>query len=117
MASFGFPSTNTSSTLFGSTPSATSFGFGQTGSLLHNPMKDSEVMSSPDDSIAALAFSPPSLPQNYLIAGSWDNQVRCWEIQPLQQGWQSIPKAQQTHQGPVLDVAWSDVCFVFIKLA
>ncbi|RWS03840.1 mRNA export factor-like protein [Dinothrombium tinctorium] len=74
----------------------------------HNPMKDSEVVSPPDDSIAALSFSPPTLQQNYLIAGSWDNQVRCWEIQQISNGWQSIPKAQQTHQGPVLDVAWSD---------
>ena len=33
-------------------------------------------------------------------------QVRCWEVQ---QNGQTIPKAQQTHTGPVMDVAWSDV--------
>jgi len=33
-------------------------------------------------------------------------QVRCWEVQ---QSGTVIPKAQQTHTGPVLDVAWSDV--------
>ncbi|KAG0417882.1 hypothetical protein HPB47_005286 [Ixodes persulcatus] len=71
----------------------------------HNPMKDFEVVSPPDDSISSLAFSPASLPQNFLIAGSWDNQIRCWEVQSTGQ---TIPKAQQTHQGPVLDVAWSD---------
>lgn len=34
------------------------------------------------------------------------SQIRCWEVQSTGQ---TIPKAQQTHQGPVLDVAWSDV--------
>lgn len=33
-------------------------------------------------------------------------QVRCWEV--TQQG-QTIPKAQQTHTGPVLDCDWSEV--------
>lgn len=70
-----------------------------------NPMKDYEVSSPPDDSISSLAFSPACLPQNFLIAGSWDNQVRCWEVQ---QSGQTIPKAQQTHQGSILDVCWSD---------
>ena len=37
-------------------------------------------------------------------------QVRCWEIQ---QSGSVIPKAQQTHSGPILDVCWSDVsCYV-----
>lgn len=40
-----------------------------------NPMKDFEVTSAPDDSISALAFSPATLPQNFLVAGSWDNNV------------------------------------------
>lgn len=116
MTSFGgFGNTSTTS-LFGSPSNQSSFGaFGQTQNLIanHNPMKDFEVASPPEDSTSALAFSPPALPQNYLIAGSWDNQVRCWEIQQVtggaQPAWQSIPKAQQSHQGPVLDVAWSDV--------
>lgn len=77
--------------------------FGATGT--HNPMKDYEVVSPPDDSISSLAFSPASLSQNFVIAGSWDNQVRCWEVQNTGQ---TVPKAQQTHQGSVLDVAWSD---------
>lgn len=73
----------------------------------HNPMKDFEVTSPPDDSTSCLAFSPASVPQNFLIAGSWDNHVRCWEIDLTGK---SIPKSQETMQGPVLDVAWSDVC-------
>lgn len=40
-----------------------------------NPMKDFEVSSPPDDSISALAFSPATIPQNFLIAGSWDCNV------------------------------------------
>lgn len=40
-----------------------------------NPNKDYEVTAPPEDSISALAFSPPSIPQNFLIAGSWDSQV------------------------------------------
>ena len=39
----------------------------------HNPMKDFEVQQAPDDSISKIAFSPNA---NYLIAGSWDNNVK-----------------------------------------
>lgn len=47
-----------------------------------NPMKDFEVTSPPDDSISSLSFSPATLPQNFLIAGSWDCNVRiCCVIQ------------------------------------
>ena len=42
----------------------------------HNPMKDFEVTSPPDDSISSLEFSPGSIPSTFLIAGSWDNNVR-----------------------------------------
>ena len=71
-----------------------------------NPMKDFEVVSAPEDTVSCLAFSPATIPQNFLIAGSWDNNVRCWEVD---QTGKTIPKSQQTMQGPVLDVAWSDV--------
>jgi len=40
-----------------------------------NPMKDIEVPQPPDDSISSMKFSPPSLPANFLAAGSWDNNV------------------------------------------
>ena len=59
-------------------------------------MKDVEVTNPPDDSISCLRFSPPSVNNaSYLIAGSWDNNVRCWEIQG---NGQSIPKTQQSMQ-------------------
>nr|QBH73992.1 mitotic checkpoint protein and poly(a)+ RNA export protein [Nicoletia phytophila] len=70
-----------------------------------NPMRDFEVTSPPDDSVSSLAFSPPTLSQNFLVAGSWDNNVRCWEVE---QSGKTIPKSLQTMQGPVLDVCWSD---------
>lgn len=37
--------------------------------------QDIEVTSPPDDSISCLAFSPPTLPGNFLIGGSWANDV------------------------------------------
>uniref|UniRef100_A0A8C8YDY2 Rae1 protein homolog n=1 Tax=Prolemur simus TaxID=1328070 RepID=A0A8C8YDY2_PROSS len=94
--------------LFGTTSGFGTGGtsmFGSTTTDNHNPMKDIEVTSSPDDSIGCLSFSPPTLPGNFLIAGSWANDVRCWEVQD---NGQTIPKAQQMHTGPVLDVCWSD---------
>ncbi|CAG2176365.1 unnamed protein product [Oppiella nova] len=101
--------------MFGSTTTSSMFSSNSSLNPLltqqqHNPMKDLEVMSPPDDSISCLAFSPPSLPQNYLMSGSWDNQIRCWEISGNSQtnNWSTVPKAQQTHSGPVLDLAFSD---------
>ncbi|KAJ3649056.1 hypothetical protein Zmor_020818 [Zophobas morio] len=81
-------------------------GFGNaTTPSTANPMKDFEVTQPPDDSISSLAFSPATLSQNFLIAGSWDNNVRCWEIE---QSGKSVPKSMQACGGPVLDVCWSD---------
>nr|CAD7456097.1 unnamed protein product [Timema tahoe] len=85
--------------------STASFGAATTTPPTANPMKDFEVTSPPDDSISSLAFSPATIPQNFLIAGSWDNNVRCWEVE---QTGKTIPKSMQTMQGPVLDVCWSD---------
>lgn len=100
MSLFGGGSTfGQSGGLFGTSTSSTSL------SNSSNPMKDYQVSSPPDDSVSCIEFSPGTLPSTFLIAGSWDNNVRCWEVQ---QNGQTIPKAQQTHTGPVLDVAWSD---------
>jgi mRNA export factor len=38
-----------------------------------NPNKDIEVPQAPEDGISSLAWSPKA---NFLVAGSWDNQVR-----------------------------------------
>lgn len=70
-----------------------------------NRMNDFEVVSPPDDSVSALKFSPATLQQNYLIAGSWDSSVRCWEVE---QTGKTLPKSMKVMVGPVLDVCWSD---------
>ncbi|RZF40514.1 hypothetical protein LSTR_LSTR000393 [Laodelphax striatellus] len=68
-----------------------------------NPMNDFEIASAPDDTVSALAFSPPSVEKNFLIAGSWDSSARCWEVE---QSGNTIPKSVQSMQGPILDVCW-----------
>ena len=71
-----------------------------------NPMKDIEVASPPDDSISALKFSPATtLPKNFLLAGSWDCAVRCWEVEDTGK---TVPKAMKMMTAPVLDVGWHD---------
>ena len=108
---FGQP--NTGPSAFGATnPLGTNIGTATTFTGQHNPNKDVEITSPPDDSISGLAFSPPALQQNFLVSGSWDNQIRCWEVTGSVGAWQTIPKAQQSHSGPVLDVRFSDVSFV-----
>jgi WD40 repeat protein len=67
----------------------------------HNPNKDIEITSPPSDSISSLTWSPAA---NLLVASSWDNQVRCWEVA---QNGQSAPKAVTAHDQPVLCTAWS----------
>jgi mRNA export factor len=66
-----------------------------------NPNKSFEVLPNPGDSVSSLSFSPKS---NLLVATSWDNQVRCWEIV----GGSSQPKASISHDQPVLCSAWKD---------
>ncbi|KAH9325662.1 hypothetical protein KI387_005840, partial [Taxus chinensis] len=60
------------------------------------------VVQPPTDSISSLSFSPKA---NYLVATSWDNHVRCWEIH---NSGASMPKAAITHDQPVLCSAWKD---------
>lgn len=79
--------------------------FNNLGAAAGNPNKDLEVSSPPDDTVSALEFSPPSVPQNFLVAGSWDCKVRCWEVE---QSGKTVPKAAQSMDGPILDVAWHD---------
>lgn len=76
-----------------------------------NPMQDFEVVSPPDDSISSLKFSPASLQQNFLVAGSWDCNVRCWEVE---QSGKTVPKSIQSMAAPILDVCWSDVSLFLI---
>ena len=80
-----------SMTSFGSSNN-TSFGAGAATGTVANPNKDYEVSNPSDDSISSLSFSPPSVPTNFLVAGSWDNNVRCWEIAPQNGQPSTIPK-------------------------
>ncbi|XP_026281590.1 protein Rae1 [Frankliniella occidentalis] len=82
----------------------TSFGATRTQAAT-NVVKDFEVVSPPEDSISSLEFSPAALQQNFLVAGSWDNYVRCWEVE---QTGKTVPKSMQNCDGPVLDVCWTD---------
>lgn len=50
--------------------------FNQLGGGGANPNKDLEVTSPPEDTVSALEFSPASVPQTFLVAGSWDCRVR-----------------------------------------
>lgn len=60
-------------------------------------------MNPPADSISALSFwaAPQS---DYLAIGSWDNNVRIYEVNSQRQ---SQGRASYTHEAPVLDVCWS----------
>ena len=98
MSLFGQPS-------FGGAQNPSFGGQAAAGNMGANPNKDIEVSNPSDDSISSLAFSPPSLPNNFLVAGSWDNNVRCWEITAQAT---TVPKAQQTMSGPILDVCWHE---------
>ena len=68
--------------------------------ILANPNKDFEVSQPGDDTISSLHFSPKA---NFLIASSWDNSIRCWEIQGTGQ---TVAKAMQSHTKPILDSCW-----------
>jgi WD40 repeat protein len=52
-----------------------------------------------------MKFSPASVQQTYLIASSWANDIRCWEIQA---NGQSVAKAMQKHDAPILSCCWSE---------
>ncbi|KAG6581962.1 Protein RAE1, partial [Cucurbita argyrosperma subsp. sororia] len=70
-----------------------------------NPNKSFEVAQPPSDSVSSLSFSPKA---NHLVATSWDNQVRCWEIMQNAGNVASTPKASISHDQPVLCSAWKD---------
>ncbi|GAV72382.1 WD40 domain-containing protein, partial [Cephalotus follicularis] len=71
----------------------------------HNPNKSVEVAQPPSDSVSSLCFSPKA---NLLVATSWDNQVRCWEIMRSGATVGSTPKASISHEQPVLCSTWKD---------
>ncbi|KAJ2978865.1 hypothetical protein NUW54_g11229 [Trametes sanguinea] len=96
-------------TLLSATPSPRPVGkmsfFGaSTSSTLVNATggdKDIEVADPPTDSISSVSFSPTA---DYLAVGSWDNNVRIYEVGA---NGQTQGKAMYAHQGPVLSVCWN----------
>jgi mRNA export factor len=64
-----------------------------------NPNGDLEILPSPDDSISSISWHPTD---NYIAAGSWDKQVRLWQIH----GGVAQPKAAIAHEAPVLNVSF-----------
>eukprot|EP01018_Ginkgo_biloba_P032035 Gb_30896 [translate_table: standard] len=61
-----------------------------------------KLTQPPTESISSVSFSPKA---NYLVATSWDNQVRCWEVLPTGN---SVAKAMISHDQPVLCSTWKD---------
>ncbi|KAL9321416.1 hypothetical protein ACSQ67_013255 [Phaseolus vulgaris] len=85
-----------------------------------NPNKSFEVNQPPTDSVSSLSFSPKA---NLLVATSWDNQVRCWEVARNGVNVATVPKASITHDHPVSYFSFLYsflltiyVCFVQITL-
>ncbi|KAG9238066.1 WD40-repeat-containing domain protein [Amylocarpus encephaloides] len=63
--------------------------------------KDVTLASPPEDSISSLSFSPKA---NYLAVGSWDSQVRVYDVAEAATG---VGKAVIGFDGPVLSCGWS----------
>ncbi|XP_063729373.1 protein Rae1-like [Symsagittifera roscoffensis] len=100
-----FGSTGTG--LFGNTNTNTQVaqsGLNAVGGNNENPMKDFLVNQPPDDTLTALRFSPASVSSTFLTSTSWDNRVRCWEINQI--AGTANPKAEQVLNSPLLDCCW-----------
>jgi mRNA export factor len=73
------------------------------------PAQDFQLPSAPEDGISCLAFNPAG---NLLVAASWDNSVRCWELQRAHGTAGPVsaaqPKAEMKHEGPVLSTVFTD---------
>lgn len=79
--------------------------FGATPAASHNPNNDVEVQTAATDGISCISWSPvPTAQGSLLVAGSWDHQVRCWEVGS---NGTAVPKAAMSHDAPVLSAAWS----------
>eukprot|EP01097_Dermamoeba_algensis_P007694 TRINITY_DN490_c0_g1_i1.p1 TRINITY_DN490_c0_g1~~TRINITY_DN490_c0_g1_i1.p1 ORF type:complete len:352 (-),score=56.20 TRINITY_DN490_c0_g1_i1:176-1231(-) len=76
--------------------------------MAQNATKDPEIASPATDSISCMAFSPKA---NYLVAGSWDSQLRCWEVTGNSNtnppNVYSTARGQISHDAPILSTCWS----------
>lgn len=71
---------------------------------------DGEVNIAPDDTVAALAFSPQRIQADYIVSGTWGNTVNCYQVSKTNNQYKGEFKASHQHQSAVLDVCWSDDC-------
>lgn len=66
----------------------------------------------PTDSISSLAFSPDPT-SNVLAVGAWDGDVRLYDVNVpgvhAGRGPYGLAKARTRHDGPVLDLCWTEV--------
>lgn len=97
-------------------PSASTFGGGfgggnttqpQANSSQYNPNNDLELpaAAAPKDTVSSIKFASNS---NLMLVGSWDNSVRCYDVQTTANGHAQavVPKAMIQHEQPVADVAF-----------
>ena len=75
-----------------------------------NPNGDPELSNPPSDTVSSVAWSSKA---NFIVGASWDKTIRCWEVQCQGKDINSIGKAQQTAEAPILCTAWHDVRFLF----
>ncbi|EQC33987.1 hypothetical protein SDRG_08666 [Saprolegnia diclina VS20] len=80
------------------------FGVAATATSASPAASDYDVPPDVPDSIQDLSWSPTA---NVLVAGSWDNYVRCWEVNHQQTQFQAVARAQIQHKAPVLCTAFS----------
>lgn len=72
---------------------------------------DGEVNVAPDDTVAALCFSPQRIQADFIVSGTWGNTVNCYQVtRPMNGPYKGELKASHQHQSAVLDVCWSDDC-------
>uniref|UniRef100_A0A7S2R535 mRNA export factor n=1 Tax=Rhizochromulina marina TaxID=1034831 RepID=A0A7S2R535_9STRA len=64
---------------------------------------DFKVPGPPHDSISSLAMSSTGI----LMAGAWDNSLRCWQVQKQGNQVMANPAAQAAHDAPVLSCCFS----------
>ncbi|KAH8924599.1 WD40 repeat-like protein [Atractiella rhizophila] len=64
--------------------------------------QDVEVGQPPSDAISSLSWSPTA---DFIAVGSWDNNVRVYEMDPS--NGQTRPVTSYSHDSPVLSVCWN----------
>jgi len=81
--------------------------------LFQPPESDFELpQSDTEHTVSSLCWSPPGLDSDYLIASSWDSQIRCWEVK----SGNTQAKCLQQYDAPVLSTCFSGGTFGLSKV-